>query len=78
MVIRGFPVKKFSPQRTRRARRKENLTAKERQGFSFVAVTVPRVPLPGAGVNEVLIQISETFVSFVIFVVTEINVTVPG
>lgn len=34
--------------------------------------------LTWAGINEVLIQISETFVSFVIFVVTEINVTVPG
>ena len=43
-----FSVEKYSPQRTRRARRKEDLTAKERKGFSFQisGLTALWTPLP--------------------------------
>jgi hypothetical protein len=43
-----FSVEKYLPQRTRRARRKEDLTAKERKGFSFQisGLTALWTPLP--------------------------------
>jgi hypothetical protein len=78
----GFAVKKFSPRRTRRARRREDLIArrpKDAKNSPFRSVGTPPGGCPFEDANSprsprhLESEISETFVSFVLFVVNKKN-----